>query len=103
LAPEIDTRLVDETGTALVLSLDASSEALRDDPPSHPPPKLLVRKPQPATEASVTAKTKPEITTRDKASAPAASIAEIHILQGQLDRQPFDVLNHPLQIVALLA
>ena len=103
MEPEIDTRLVDETGTAAVFSLDASSEALRDDPLNQPPPRLLVRKPQPATEASAIAKAKPEITTRDKLSAPAASIAEIHILQGQLDRQPFDVLNHRLQIVALLA
>jgi hypothetical protein len=92
-----------ETGTAAVLSLDASSEALLDDPPNHPPPRLLVRKPQPANEASTTAKAKPEITRRNKASAPTASIAEIQILQGQLDRQPFDVLNHGLQIVALLA
>jgi len=38
---------------------------LRDDPPNQPPPRLLVRKPQPATEASVTAKAKPAITVRD--------------------------------------
>ena len=55
------------------------------------------------TLASVTAKAKTEITIRDKASAPAASIAEIHILQRQLDREPFDMLNHRLQIVTLLA
>jgi hypothetical protein len=65
LEPEIDTRLAVETGTALVLSFDASSEAVRDDPPSQPPPRLLVRKPQPATEASVTVKAKPAITVRD--------------------------------------
>jgi hypothetical protein len=64
LAPAIDTRLVVEIGTALVLSLDDSIEALLDEPPNQPPPKLLVRNPQPASEASVTAKAKVETTTR---------------------------------------
>jgi hypothetical protein len=65
LAPAIDTRLAVEIGTALVLSLDASIEALLDEPPNHPPPKLLVRMPQPASEASVIAKAKVETTTRE--------------------------------------
>jgi hypothetical protein len=64
LAPAIDTRLAVETGTALVLSFDDSIEALLDDPPNQLPPKLLVRKPQPASEASVIAKTEVETTTR---------------------------------------
>ena len=89
-------RLVLETGTALVLSFDAWTEAPPADPPSQPPPKLLVRSPQPATDASIAAKANPVSNTRGKASAPAASIAEIHILQWQLGGQPFDVLDHRL-------
>jgi hypothetical protein len=53
-----------EIGTALVLSFDDSIEALLDEPPDQPPPKLLVRKPQPASEASVIAKAKIKTTTR---------------------------------------
>jgi hypothetical protein len=65
LAPAIDTRLAVEIGTALVLSFDDSIEALLDEPPNQLPPKLLVRKPQPASEASVTAKAMTEITVRE--------------------------------------
>jgi hypothetical protein len=59
LEPVIDTRLVLETGTALVLSFEAWTELPPADPPSQPPPKLLVRNPQPATDASAKAKANP--------------------------------------------
>ena len=86
--PAIDTRLGLTDGTELVLSLDAASELSLPDLPSHPLPKLLVRSPQPATDASASAKTKPDSTTRDKARPPPFQSRKFTYCKGSSIERP---------------
>ena len=81
-----------------MLSLDAL--------PNEAPPEYELLHPD--ANATITLNSKADTQMRDTTHPPAervrsALVAEIHILQRQLHREPFDVLNHRLQIVALLA
>ena len=82
----------------------SSSARLVPAPP--PMPKLLRLTPQPDNVPAINSNRVLNRTLGDKACPRisfTALIAEVHILQGQLNRKPLDVLDHRLQIVPLLA